>query len=1463
MTRKRNGATALCRTLILSISALFVAGQSQPDHTINSFSNLPARIFFFDDTESVIYHDSMQGDVYVSLDEGKSWKAAEGIPSGKTAMVLEHPTDNRYAFALTDGTTHYRTEDRGKTWRPFDVPHPPALVARPLSFHSNPTKFGHILYQGTQCDHRGWGARCHDETFYTKEAFSDEVKPLLKDVSRCQFAHSSKDFKHSAHEDLIYCVAFDSESSSSSHDLSSSRLYSSTDFFQREKKVEDLGIGKNAKGVIAFAIVSQYAVVALKDLSPASTGEMLLYVTVDTNVWAKAHFPHASSAKLRENAYTMLESTTHSLAVDVKLQERNSIGTLFVSNSNGTFFVESLKDTNRNDAGFVDFEKVYGVEGIGLANVVSNAQEVEGRGVGKRLKSLVTFNDGRTWAPLIPPKEDVDGNKVGCDTSDAAYCSLHLHSVTAPHNFGRIFSSPAPGFVMGVGSVGENLLPYAESDTFLSMDAGVTWRMVSKGAHKYEFGDLGSILVVVDDEDPTDEIKYSLDLGKSWLTYKIGVKLTARALVTLPDSTSQKFLLLGSVSKNDQKNDIGKVVIVFLDFAKTRGRKCGNDDYERWFARPHDSECLMGHKQWYKRRKPDANCYVGEKFKDPVTHEDSCECTDADYECDYNFIKVDGKCEPTGPEPIPAGECAAGSESTYMGSSGYRKIPGNTCEGGVKKDEKVQKKCSLAQPAEGEIINQKHQFHSAIVQHAYFKGSNTILVRLNDHTIWQSSNEGYSWRQLFPDVKFYAFYHHKYTSDRAYLITNSNTFYYTTDTGRNWLPREAPTPPSPFPNQVISFHPQSEYLIWTGNRDCEGTGNNCHAEAQYSRDNGHTWTMIDGYVRNCAFAKDRELDADPSEILCESYREKKGSQRILEGRSPLELVVGRDFYRESARKKMFDWIVGYAKFSEFLIVAEMNTEKRSLGLQVSLDGAHFASGKFPPSLNPETHAYTILESSTKALFLHMTISEAPAPLWGTILKSNSNGTYFGISIENVNRDRNGYVDFEKLIGLDGIALINVVANPDEATMTGKKVIQSRITHNDGSTWTPLNPPSVDSQGQQYACKGTKCQLHIHGYTERNDPRASYSSPSIPGLVMAVGNVGESLASYTDSDTFLSRDGGFTWQEVHKDAHLWEFGDSGSILILANDEEPVDFVLFSTDEGLSWKQYKFGDEKMRVRKIVTVPEDTSRKFILMGEYMRTSGTAIVHIDFSSLTTKQCVMNVEDPGHDDFELWSPSEERPEQCLFGRQTLYHRRARTSNCVVGTQPKAAERTVENCACTKVDFECEFNHVKDANDDCVLVPGTTPLPDDDSCSNGEDVWYERTPYRKIPYSSCVDGFRPDRGPEHVCPGFKSKTGWFWFFMLLLPFGFTAMVAYYYYRRSGMARGTIRLPGEARPAYGGDTGVVATLASIPWFIIGVAGIAWEWVSSRVQESNLFRSRRGYRNLPIDEDAQILRFEDDE
>ena len=52
-------------------------------------------------------------------------------------------------------------------------------------------------------------------------------------------------------------------------------------------------------------------------------------------------------------------------------------------------------------------------------------------------------------------------------------------------------------------------------------------------------------------------------------------------------------------------------------------------------------------------------------------------------------------------------------------------------------------------------------------------------------------------------------------------------------------------------------------------------------------------------------------------------------------------------------------------------------------------------------------------------------------------------------MDYVNRNDAGFVDFEKMIGLDGIALINIVSNPQEASLTGRKELQSRITHNVG------------------------------------------------------------------------------------------------------------------------------------------------------------------------------------------------------------------------------------------------------------------------------------------------------------------------------------------------------------------------------------------------------------------------------
>lgn len=172
---------------------------------------------------------------------------------------------------------------------------------------------------------------------------------------------------------------------------------------------------------------------------------------------------------------------------------------------------------------------------------------------------------------------------------------------------------------------------------------------------------------------------------------------------------------------------------------------------------------------------------------------------------------------------------------------------------------------------------------------------------------------------------------------------------------------------------------------------------------------------------------------------------------------------------------------------------------------------------------------------------------------------------------------------------------------------------------------------------------------------------------------------------------------------------------------------------------------------------------------------------------------------------------------------------------------------------------------MRNTDGECVLVEGTQPLPDDDSCRGGAQYWYERTPYQRIPHSSCEDGERPDRGRRHLCPGVSGHGFFFWVFVLIVPFAFTALVATWYYKRSGLATGTIRLPGDGRPRFGAsDAGVVETLASVPWFVIGIANVAFEMVAEWVRDATFsLRSRRGYRDVPVDEDAQILRFADEE
>jgi hypothetical protein len=176
------------------------------------------------------------------------------------------------------------------------------------------------------------------------------------------------------------------------------------------------------------------------------------------------------------------------------------------------------------------------------------------------------------------------------------------------------------------------------------------------------------------------------------------------------------------------------------------------------------------------------------------------------------------------------------------------------------------------------------------------------------------------------------------------------------------------------------------------------------------------------------------------------------------------------------------------------------------------------------------------------------------------------------------------------------------------------------------------------------------------------------------------------------------------------------------------------------------------------------------------------------------------------------------------------------------------------------------FNHARNASGKCVLVKGTKPLPDDNSCCSSDKYWYERTLYWCIPHSSCKDGEQPDPGRQHLCPSIAMHSLFFLLFVLLVPFMFTTLVTMWYYKRSGLATGTIHLPGsESHPRFAAlDAGFVETLVSILWFVIGITAVAVEAVMGWVCGATLLlRMQRGYRNMPVDKDTQILHFADKE
>ncbi|XP_014768390.1 sortilin-related receptor isoform X1 [Octopus bimaculoides] len=396
--------------------------------------------------------------------------------------------------------------------------------------------------------------------------------------------------------------------------------------------------------------------------------------------------------------------------VFVCVNHHNYLSNLFVSDVNGIKFSLSLeriiyfkpKGPNKDtwlsvyaDKSFADIHKVKGVRGVYIASqFMNNSFNVDNQ------ISLITFNKGGTWRPLLAPEKTRDGTVLNCSVSFYTHwfrkkwlhCSLHV-SQELEHLYPNSHSQPilsresAPGLIIAAGTVGSRIKQYNQN-VFLSVDAGLTWHEILLDKHYFIFGDHGGLIVAIKQSALTDTILYSWNNGETWTSLKFtDRKIWVYGLLTEPGEKTTVFSIFGSYAEKHEW------LIVQVNLSSIFKSVCSKEDYKLWSLSDTLKEtegirgCLLGRKDIIEKRVPHAKCYNGEEYIRPIITK-NCTCTREDFECDYGF-KLRSRhsltCE-TDPNSdldihkIPS-PCYPGTYYSY--TKGYRRIAGDSCKGGM------------------------------------------------------------------------------------------------------------------------------------------------------------------------------------------------------------------------------------------------------------------------------------------------------------------------------------------------------------------------------------------------------------------------------------------------------------------------------------------------------------------------------------------------------------------------------------------------------------------------------------------------------------------------------------------------------------------------------------------------------------------------------------------------------------
>uniref|UniRef100_A0A669Q0W2 Sortilin-related receptor n=1 Tax=Phasianus colchicus TaxID=9054 RepID=A0A669Q0W2_PHACC len=520
-----------------------------------------------------------------------------------------------------------------------------------------------------------------------------------------------------------------------------------------------------------------------------------------------------------------------------------------------------------------------------------------------------------------------------------------------------------------------------------------------------------------------------------------------------------------------------------------------------------------------------------------------------------------------------------------------------------------------------------------------------------------------------------------------------------------------------------------------------------------SDDFGQTWIMIQEHVKS--FSWGVEPYDKPNTVYIERH-EPSGTSTVIRS---------TDFFQSRENKEVIlEDVDDFQLRDKYLFATKAvrllgSSQPSSVQLWVSFNRKPMRVAQFVTK-HP-IKEYYIADALEDQVFVCVSHDDNRTNLY----ISEAEGLKFSLSLENVLYYSPGgagsdtlvryfanepFADFHRVEGVRGVYIATLLNGS-----FSEENMRSVITFDKGGTWEPLQPPAETRYGEKTHCELSQgCSLHLAqrlsqllNFQLRRMP--ILSKESAPGLIIATGSIGKSMAKKTN--VYISSSAGARWREALSGPHYYTWGDHGGILVAIAQGTETDQLKYSTNEGETWKSFTFSEKPVFVYGLLTEPGEKSTIFTIFGSYKENGHSwLILQVNTSDVLGVPCTEN-------DYKLWSPSDERGNECLLGHKTVFKRRTPHATCFNG-EDFDRPVMVSNCSCTREDFECDFGFKLSEDlslEVCIPDPEFAGKPYDPPVPCPVGSTYRRTRgYRKISGDTCMGGDIESRleGEMLPCP---------------------------------------------------------------------------------------------------------------